>query len=105
VLFFEFDPPLARGVGNDDPHTVWRDLAALDYDRVAIWDNTGDPLGQLGLDQAAEEAARLEPPPIPLGYHFWDVAACRSDDRAAMEAFEELMPEPFDRRGHRTGAH
>jgi FkbM family methyltransferase len=105
VLFFEFDPRLARGVGNDDPHGLWRELAVLGYDRLAIWDNTGDPLGQLGLGQAAEEAARLEPPPIELGYHFWDVAACRADDRAALEAFQEVMPEAFDRRGHRTSAH
>jgi FkbM family methyltransferase len=105
VLFFEFDPALARGVGNEDPHRLWAELADLGYDRLAIWDNTGDPLGQLGLDQVAEEAARLEPPPVSLGYHFWDVAACRADDRAAIEAFQVVMPETFDRRGHRTGAH
>lgn len=105
VLFFEFDPALARGVGNDDPHRLWEDLATLGYERVAIWDNTGDPLGQLTLAQVAEEAARLEPPPVSLGYHFWDVAACRGDDRAAIEAFQEVMPESFDRRGHRIGAH
>lgn len=105
VLFFEFDPTLARGVGNDDPHKLWADLGALGYERLAIWDNTGDPLGQLGLDQGAEEASRLEPAPVELGYHFWDVAACRADDRAAIEAFEEVMPESFDRRGHRTAAH
>lgn len=104
VLFFEFDPTLARGVGNDEPHRLWGDLAALGYERLAIWDNTGDPLGQLPLDQAADEAAGLEPPPVSLGYHFWDVAACRADDEAAIAAFDEVMPETFDRRGHRTDA-
>jgi FkbM family methyltransferase len=101
VLFFEFDPGLARGVGNDDPQKVWEALAACGYAHVAIWDNTGDPLGRLEIDEAPAEAARLEPRPRQLGYHFWDVAACRSDDSEAVAALDELMPMSFDSRGHR----
>jgi FkbM family methyltransferase len=104
VLFFEFEPRLARQVGNDDPGALWADLAALGYERLAIWDNTGDPLGQLRIDQVAEQARVLDPTPDHLGYQFWDVAACRAGDRAAGDAFDELMPEGFDPRGHRRSA-
>lgn len=101
VLFFEFDPILARGVDAREPNLVWEKLAALGYDRLAVWDNAGDPLGRLGIGQAAAEAANLEPRPVELGYYFWDVAACRSDDAEATAAFDELMPQPFDARGTR----
>jgi FkbM family methyltransferase len=101
VLFFEFDPGLARGVGNDDPGRLWEELADCGYRQLAIWDNTGDALGQLELARAAEEATCLEPLTPELGYQFWDVAACRADDPAALAAFDEIMPESFDPRGHR----
>jgi hypothetical protein len=92
-------------VGNDDPGRLWTELAACGYRRFAIWDNTGDPLGQLEAPRVAEEALCLEPKPTHLGYQFWDVAACRADDREALNAFDKVMPETFDRRGHRAGAH
>lgn len=100
VLFFEFDPELARKAGYD-PNDMWPALIALGYKHLAIWDNAGDPLGQLDIDQAAEQAMTLEPKPLEHGYHFWDVAACRADDRAAREVFDELVPLPFDVRGTR----
>jgi FkbM family methyltransferase len=100
VLFFEFHPSLARAVGNSDPYRMWSELESLGYDRVAIWDNTGDPLGQLDIGSAAEQSARLEPP--PSGYQFWDVAACRDDDAEAQAAFDELITVPFDFAGHRS---
>lgn len=99
VLFFEFDPVLARVAGNDDPGKLWGDLAALGYDRLAVWDNIGDPLGQLDVGEAAEHARTLEPRPVDLGYHFWDVAACHQDDKAAREVLDKLVPEAFDVRG------
>ena len=99
VLFFEFDPTLARLTGNDDPNKLWSDLAGLGYDRLAIWDNAGDPLGQMDIGEAAEYARTLEPRPVQHGYHFWDVAACHADDRAAREVFDRLVQEPFDIRG------
>jgi FkbM family methyltransferase len=101
VLFFEFDPGLTRKVGNDDPHRLWEELASCGYTRFAIWDNTGDPLGRLTIDEVATHAAALEPRPVELGYQFWDVAACRDDDDAAIAALDQTMPESFDPRGHR----
>ena len=99
VLFFEFDPTLARLAGNDDPNKVWKDLAALGYDRLAVWDNAGDPLGQMDITDAAEHARTLEPRPVHHGYHFWDVAACHTDDQAAQKVLDRLVPETFDVRG------
>ena len=101
VLFFEFDPGLARKVSSADPNQVWEELSACGYEQLAVWDNTGDPLGRLELAEAREHAARLEPTPVALGYHFWDVAVCRGDDRTAISALDEVMPERFDPRGHR----
>ena len=83
VLFFEFDPGLARLAGDRDPNQLWEQLSVLGYRRLAIWDNAGDPLGQLDTPDAAAAAARLEPRPVDLGYHFWDVAAWHRDDGEA----------------------
>jgi FkbM family methyltransferase len=99
VLFFEFDPALAREVAGSDANRVWEELAALGYSRVAVWDNTGDPLGQLALGQAAAEAAILEGSPADLGYSFWDVAVSHQDDGEAAEAFDELLSPDFHPRG------
>lgn len=96
VLFFEFDPGLAREVAGGDPNLVWDRLAELGYARVAVWDNTGDSLGQLDIRAARAAAAGLEPPPVRAGYHFWDVAVCRADDAAALAVFDQLVPEPYD---------
>jgi FkbM family methyltransferase len=100
VLFFEFDPELSHKAGND-PDKLWSELTALGYQRLAIWDNAGDPLGQLDIDQAPVHAKTLEPKPLQYGYHFWDVAACRGDDTDALAVFDELVPLPFDVRGDR----
>lgn len=101
VLFFEFDPILTRAADSRDPNEMWTRLADLGYTRLAIWDNGGDPLGQLDIADAAAQATTLEPRPVHLGYYFWDVAACRADDSAALAVFDELVPEPFDVRGIR----
>jgi FkbM family methyltransferase len=95
VLHFEFDPGMTREVAGVEPNDVWAALAGLGYARVAVWDNGGGPLGQFDVGQAAEQARILEPRPVHLGYHFWDVAVCRGDDHAARAAFDELVPEPF----------
>jgi FkbM family methyltransferase len=95
VLFFEFDTILANATGDNEPNAIWQKLSDLGYSNLAIWDNTGDALGQLPISQATKEAALLDPRPVHLGYHFWDVAACHGDDAAAKSAFDELMPEEF----------
>jgi FkbM family methyltransferase len=99
VLFFEFDPTLARAADSGDPNQVWTSLAELGYSQLAVWDNMGDPLGRLDITDAAKQAASLEPKPLELGYHFWDVAACRADDAAAVSVLDELVPEEFSVRG------
>jgi FkbM family methyltransferase len=99
VLFFEFDPLLTREVAGEEPNAVWAALAELGYEHVAVWDNTGDPLGRLPLAEAREAARSLEPRPVGLGYHFWDVAVCRGDDAAALATLEDLVPTAFDARG------
>jgi len=95
VLFFEFDPILAKAAGNRDPNALWGALEDLGYEHLALWDNTGDPLGRLSIAEAPKAAASLEPRPVHLGYDFWDVAACRADDGAAVAALETLVPEPY----------
>ena len=95
VLFFEFDPALTREVAGVDPNAVWEALGDLGYSRLAIWDNGGDPMGQLDLSDALEQAKTLEPKPSHLGYDFWDVAACRGDDQAALSVFDALVPQAF----------
>lgn len=101
VVFFEFDPILARDNSPGDPNQVWADLADLGYEQLVVWDNAGDPLGRLATADAAEQAATLDPRPVHLGYHFWDVAAAHRDDDVALAAFATLVPEPFDVRGIR----
>lgn len=101
VLFFEFDPILARASGVDDPNDLWRKLAELGYGPMAIWDNGADPLGRTHLSEAAAHALGLEPRPVHLGYHFWDVAVCRTEDTAAQAVFDEMMTIPFHPRGTR----
>lgn len=101
VLFFEFDPILARDNSASDPNQVWAELAELGYEQLVVWDNAGDPLGRLATADAAAQAATLDPRPVHLGYHFWDVAAAHRDDAVALAAFAQLAPEPFDVRGIR----
>ena len=100
VLFFEFDPGLAHAADDRDPFAMWGKLRDLGYARVAIWDNTSDPLGQLDIEEADAESRRtLARRPVEFGYDFWDVAACRADDVDALAVFDELVPEPYDIRG------
>jgi FkbM family methyltransferase len=103
VLFFEFDPIAARETADFEPARLWAELADLGYSRLAVWDNTGDPLGQLDVAEApAAAAAALEPPRPELGYSFWDVAACRTDDLEAVAAFDQLVGSEFDPRGSKA---
>jgi FkbM family methyltransferase len=95
VLFFEFDPILAKVADSRDPNALWDKLAKLGYSRLVIWDNTGDALGQLDIGEAPKAAESIATRPAHLGYDFWDVAACRSDDAAARSAFDELVPQPY----------
>ncbi len=100
VLFFEFDPLAARENAGCDATRLWSELADLGYSRFAVWDNTGDPLGQLDVTEVPDAAAAaLDPPQPELGYTFWDVAACRKNDADGAAAFDELVGSGFDPRG------
>ena len=100
VFHFEFDPVLAHAVGDPRPNDLWDKLSQLGYTRLGIWDNGGDPLGQLVIARAAEAAASLDPRPShTLGYDFWDVAAVRGDDDAGIAALDALLPMEFSERG------
>ncbi len=100
VLHFEFDPLLAKAAGDDRPNDIWEKLSDLGYARLGIWDNGGDPLGQLAITEAAEAAASLEPRPShKLGYDFWDVVAVRTDDEAGIAALDALLPHAYSERG------
>jgi FkbM family methyltransferase len=98
VLFFEFDPALARHAGDPNPDAVWEALRDLGYTDLLVWDNTGDPLGRLESGSAGEAAQTLREP-AGLGYTFWDVAARHTDDDGAGTAFDALVSESFDPRG------
>lgn len=99
VFFFEFDPGMARDTGMADPNVMWAQLADLGYGPAIIWDNGADPLGASTVQECAAHAATIEPYPVHLGYHFWDVAVCHVDDAAARTVFDRLVPMPFDPRG------
>ena len=99
VLFFEYCPEATHEVAGYDPKLLWDDLAELGYSRLAIWDNTGDPLGQLDVTEASAASDDVDPPRSELGYSFWDVAACREDDAEALAAFDQLVGSGFDRHG------
>lgn len=93
VLFFEFDPALARAADPGDPSQVWARLLSLGYTRLAVWDNLGGALGQVDTVAARAAAAVLEPPlPGELGYLYWDVAACHQDDSSGRAVLDRLCP-------------
>lgn len=99
VLFFEFDPRLARAAGIDDPGTLWDELARLGYTKLAVWESGGHPLGTLDVADAREAARSIDPIPPGLGYDYWDVAACRPDDDIAIASFDALVRGRFSPRG------
>lgn len=91
VLFFEYDPGMTRGVGDDAPEAVWAALADLGYEHVVVWDNFGNPLGSLAIDEAAAAGERLDEPLEQLGYHYWDVAVVHRSDAALRPVLDELV--------------
>ena len=80
VLFFEFDPPLARETGDRNPERIWGELIALGYERCVVWDNFGGLLGSWSTVELPKVAAVLEYSFEKRGYHYWDVAAIHTDD-------------------------
>lgn len=59
VVFFEFDPPMAAGVGGTDPHAALDLLARLGYCRSLFFTNTGALAGALEVDAWASDAVSM----------------------------------------------
>ena len=81
VLFFEFDPRLARETGDLNPERIWDSLMALGYDQCVVWNNFGVLLGSWPTSELPIVAGILEQPVEQRGYHYWDVAAIHREDR------------------------
>lgn len=80
VLFFEFDPPLARETGDENPEKIWTALSALGYEQCVVWNNFGTLLGSWPIADLARVAAIFEKSVEERGYHYWDVAALHRSD-------------------------
>jgi FkbM family methyltransferase len=91
VLFFEYDPYLTRTVGGTDPSVVWAELKAAGYSTVGVWDNFGNPIELLRIDDVQGRAAILDKPFKERGYHYWDVAVVHVDDLAGMAVLQRLF--------------
>lgn len=81
VLFFEFDPPLARETGDPDPERIWGELIELGYDQCVVWNNFGELLGSWSTAELPLVATILDSSTEERGYHYWDVAAIHQNDR------------------------
>ena len=92
VLFFEFDPALARETGDHDPGAVWAALAGQGYERLVVWDNFGDLLGSWPVDEIDRIAQVLRSPVAERGYYYWDVAAVHGKDPDGTRIERALCP-------------
>ena len=91
VLFFEYDHDLTRKAGEPDPAAVWAELRIAGYSYVGIWDNFGNPIQVLPIDEVPARAAVLDKPVADRGYHYWDVAVVHADDRAGKAVLDRLF--------------
>jgi hypothetical protein len=91
VLFFEYDPGMARLAGDHEPDRVWDDLAGLGYERVAVWDNFGLPRQLTGISRVRQLAEILEGSRTARDHDYWDVAVVHSSDRLLASALEGLV--------------
>lgn len=91
VLFFEYDHVLSRLAGNE-PQQVWKELGALGYRHVGVWDNGGVPLGIYPIDEVPALAAALDKPAGRRAHVYWDVAVIHEGDAAGLGALRALLP-------------
>jgi FkbM family methyltransferase len=91
VLFFEYDHDLTRKAGKPDPAGVWAELRIIGYSHVGIWDNFGNSLQVLPIDEVPARAAVLDKSVADRGYNYWDVAAVHADDDAGSAAVDRLF--------------
>jgi FkbM family methyltransferase len=90
VLFFEYDHDLTRKAGKPDPIGVWAELQAAGYSSVGIWDNFGNAIQALPIDEVPARATVLDKRLSDRGYHYWDVAVVHADDHAGKAALDYL---------------
>lgn len=91
VLFFEYDPTLSR-LADNNPLKVWKELSALGYRHVGVWDNGGVPLGLHPIDEVPALAAILDAPTGRRTRVYWDVAAVHGDDARGLAALKAVLP-------------
>ncbi|WP_141681176.1 FkbM family methyltransferase [Mycobacterium malmoense] len=91
VLFFEYDPDLTRKAGKPEPVSMWADLMAAGYTDVGIWDNFGNPIQLLPIEDVPARTAVLDKPFVERGYHYWDVAVVHANDEVGKKALDRLF--------------
>jgi FkbM family methyltransferase len=90
VLFFEYDPRLAKSAGDPNPKEVWKLLGELGYLDVVAWDNYGRPVGAFQVvDMAASEMLEEAVDRGECGY--WDVAVTHASDGRVTESLLALV--------------
>jgi FkbM family methyltransferase len=91
VLFFEYDHGLTRKAGKADPAAVWAELGTMGYSYVGIWDNFGNVIQGLPIDEVPARAAVLDKSLADRGYHYWDVAVVHAEDGAGRAVVDRLL--------------
>lgn len=91
VLFFEYDHYLSRMAGVADPTAVWGKLRDAGYSFVGIWDDFGEPIQVVSIDEVPTIASVLDKSVSDRGYHYWDVAVVHAEDSAGRVALERLF--------------
>jgi hypothetical protein len=89
VVFFEFDPRMARDVGGTDPVAALEMLARIGYDRALVFANTGPLVASLSGDgwlSGASPLAKGLEPDSALAYY--DIAVFAPRDRALADRVE-----------------
>lgn len=92
VLFFEYDPHATRQAGLE-PLAVWDALAGLGYDLVGVWENSGQPVGLLPLDELPTRSRVLDQHVGRRARTFWDVAVVHGQDDAGRAALTAVLGE------------
>ncbi len=102
ILFFEQDPRLLDGVG-EDPDQVWEWLAATGYTQVFVYDNLGYWLGSFPL-QDLSTLRQLNHYARPRTGVYYDVAAFGPRHEAIQQAFAAEEKAFYDALGRMSQA-
>jgi hypothetical protein len=89
VVYFEFDPPMAAGVGGTDPHAALDLLARLGYRRALFFTNTGRLARALDVAAWASELPTMTAEVGPgRRVAYFDVCAFGPDDGGLADEVE-----------------